>query len=397
MKQKIPVLMYHSVGMEDTNWLWSEISISVEQFEKQLKLLTRHRYESLTLYEYIEQKKNPQKKSDNKIVLTFDDGYLDNWVYVYPLLKKNGLRGTIFINPEFVDPRDITRPDIDDLLLGRCSVEDLQVPGFLSWPEIRAMQKSGVIDIQSHTMSHTWHFISEKIVDFHHPHDQYPWLAWNEKPQDKHAYLTEDQSQIVPYGAPVYEHGRALGNRRYFEDKGLTKALCEFVSSNGGIRFFKENNWRKILFTEVKKYRNKNQIYERYEPQEEFIKRNVYEIQESKRIIERQINKKADFLCWPGGALTNTAVDIARDTGYIAVTLPSKQKNSPRINDHFWIERIGASNQFKIHGSPQGYNNTYYFFSVIKYFEGHHRYIWFLRLYPRIKRILYTLKLPINR
>ena len=38
------------------------------------------------------------------IVLTFDDGYLDNWVFAYPLLEKYNLRGTIFVNPEFVDP-----------------------------------------------------------------------------------------------------------------------------------------------------------------------------------------------------------------------------------------------------------------------------------------------------
>ena len=44
--------------------------------------------------------KNIPEKS---IVLTFDDGYADIWIYAYPLLKKYGMCGTVFINPDFVD------------------------------------------------------------------------------------------------------------------------------------------------------------------------------------------------------------------------------------------------------------------------------------------------------
>ena len=127
--------MYHSVGMDETDWLWSEISVSLEQFEKQLNVLKRHAYETITLNEYVEYKKNSKTKPRNKIVLTFDDGYLDNWVYVFPLLRRNSLKATIFINPQFVDLSNKIRPNLDDVWEGRCSKADLQVPGFLSWAE----------------------------------------------------------------------------------------------------------------------------------------------------------------------------------------------------------------------------------------------------------------------
>ena len=43
------------------------------------------------------------------VVLSFDDGYLDNWVYVYPLLKRVGWKGAVYVNPEFVDPGEEPR------------------------------------------------------------------------------------------------------------------------------------------------------------------------------------------------------------------------------------------------------------------------------------------------
>ena len=38
-------------------------------------------------------------------MITFDDGYKDNWIFSFLLLKKYGFKSTIWINPEFIDPR----------------------------------------------------------------------------------------------------------------------------------------------------------------------------------------------------------------------------------------------------------------------------------------------------
>ena len=41
---------------------------------------------------------------ERAIGLTFDDGYLDNWVFAFPLLKKYGMKATVFMATDFVDP-----------------------------------------------------------------------------------------------------------------------------------------------------------------------------------------------------------------------------------------------------------------------------------------------------
>lgn len=392
VKRKIPVLMYHSVGMENTGWLWSHISMPVSRFEHQLRTLKRHGYETINLDSYYEFKKGGDTKPAKKVVLTFDDGYLDNWVYVYSLLKKYGFRGTIFVNPEFVDPRDIKRPNMADVGAGKCAGSELSVPGFLTWPEIRAMQESGVMDIQSHTMSHTWHFCGERIVDFHHPGDEYPWLAWNEKPEKKYAYLVENQERLVPYGAPVYEHGRALGVRRYFEDMSLSDYLVSYVNVNGGNSFFEKNNWKEELFRIYGEYSEKHEISGRYETDDEYRLRAMWELGESKKILEDKLGKDVEFLCWPGGALTGTTINLAKELGYKAVTIPSKYRNSLDADSPFWVERTGTRRYVSFKSGKSEITNGRYFIWNLKLFEGKKIYRQKIRLYFHCLRLLMVFK-----
>ena len=114
------------------------------------------KYTSLTLKEYHDLRSHKTSGIRNRIVLTFDDGYLDNWLFGFPLLKKYSLKATIFVSPDFIDKRNVVRSDFSEL-------------GFLSWDEMRIMTSSGLIDIQSHTMTHTKYFISDILTGFHHP------------------------------------------------------------------------------------------------------------------------------------------------------------------------------------------------------------------------------------
>ncbi len=387
---RIPVIMYHSVGMNDSDWLWSHISISVELFESHLKVLKKRKFRSIHLSDYVTFKKQGEYKDDNLIVLTFDDGYLDNWIYVYPLLEKYGFKATIFVNPEFIDPADGVRPNLKDVWEGRCAFSDLTVPGFLSWPELKKMNDSGIIDIQSHTMTHTWYFCGDRIVDFHHPGSQnkYPWLFWNARPDKKYAYLTENQETYVPYGTPIYENGRALGVKRYFPDHGLSDSVANVVKRNGREDFFRSENWRDVLFQKCNEYKNNHTLHDRYETNEEFEQRTIFELKQSKVILESKLNKKIDYLCWPGGALTECAVENASETGYLGATVPSKIQNVRKSDKLFWIERMGCANLFKWKGKVISDTDAKFFLNSIGYFQGKGGSLFLMRL----KKLYYLFK-----
>lgn len=127
---RLPVLMYHSIDYAADKE--NRMIIAPETFARQMKFLHDHRYNVIPVAEavsYIRQQKAPPKT----VAITIDDGYADNYRYAYPVLKQYNIPATIFVIVS---------------LVGR--------EGFLNWDEIREMSDSGIIDIESHTVSHPW-------------------------------------------------------------------------------------------------------------------------------------------------------------------------------------------------------------------------------------------------
>jgi peptidoglycan/xylan/chitin deacetylase (PgdA/CDA1 family) len=306
----IPVIMFHTVRPKTLPWFWSFLSCPPGLFESYLKYLKWHGYETPPLLDIVAHIDGTKSLPERSIMLTFDDGYLDNWTIAAPLLKKYGFTGTVFVNPEFVDPRGLVRRQVTP---GDWSsvTRDL-VDGFMSWEELRNAQSSGVLDVQSHGMSHTWYPVSNKIIDFHHPGDRYPWLAWNAHPERKHLWLAEDQSDLVDYGTPVYAHEKSFIARRYFEPVELQQRLVILVQENGKKVFFERPDWRDILSTEAAKI----DATGRYESEEEYKERIIWELRTSKEEISRQLSKPVEIICWPGGGHNEVTCEAARQVGY---------------------------------------------------------------------------------
>ena len=360
MHINVPVVMFHSVMTRQYGWCFEYLTEVDSDFERKLAYLKERGYETITLKELYNYMKTGESIPSRAIVLTFDDGYLDNWVVVFPLLKKYGFTGVVFVNCDFVDPNEGCRYNLEDLWSGRCSMQDIKELGYLSWAEMREMEKSGAIDIQSHSLTHTWYFKSDKILDFHHPGDQskYPWLAWNARPDKQYRWMTDDQERFVPYGAPIYDYGRSLGVRRYYEDGHLRDILINHVKAHGDLHYFEKNRWREELFDVVAQYCKVHALQGRYETEEDYKFRVRHELSENKRILEERLNKKIEFLCWPGGAYNETSLCIARDCGYLASTV--KEGRNTYGDDASKINRISS-------GNPDGADNFPWRYKILTF------------------------------
>ncbi len=91
--RKIPILMYHSLGEEDGE---NGMIISPERFESHLQALQDNGYETISFNElraYVNETTDIPEKS---VIITFDDGYLSNYEYAYPILQKYGYKATVF-------------------------------------------------------------------------------------------------------------------------------------------------------------------------------------------------------------------------------------------------------------------------------------------------------------
>jgi len=119
----VPALMYH--GVSDRPWGNTILFVSPSELEQQLLFLLEAGYEPIWFedLEHVDQFEKP-------ILLTFDDGYVDNYTELFPLLLKYQVKATIFI------------------------VTDWNGGLYLDEEMIREMSDSGLISIQSHTMSH---------------------------------------------------------------------------------------------------------------------------------------------------------------------------------------------------------------------------------------------------
>jgi peptidoglycan/xylan/chitin deacetylase (PgdA/CDA1 family) len=122
----IPVLNYHSIGVSKGNTL----VLDPKKLAQQMEYLAEQCYSPLTLSDFIlllEKKKSPPAKP---VLLTFDDGYIDNYEQAMPILKRHGFPATIFISP------------------GTIGQENK-----VNWKQIKEMQEAGW-DIQPHGMTH---------------------------------------------------------------------------------------------------------------------------------------------------------------------------------------------------------------------------------------------------
>lgn len=307
----VPVLMYHSIGIPNKKWNWNYLTCPFNRFEEQLQAISELGYSTISLnklYDYMVEGKDIPNKS---IVLTFDDGYADIWVYAYPLLKKYGMCGTVFINPDFVDRRNIKRKLYSD----QVNISELDDSGFLSWEEIITMDQEGVIYSESHALTHTWYPNSSKIIDFRHPNDNYTWMTWNKYPELK-PNLQIDDGSLISLGIPVYKSEKSLSSSRYFPDKNLDVYMEEFVKNNGGMKFFDQKDWKDLLFEQVEVYKKDNKLKDKFENEEDYKQRIHYELKYTKDLLEERLDRDITFLCWPGGSATEAGMKIAKDLCY---------------------------------------------------------------------------------
>ncbi|ARN74090.1 polysaccharide deacetylase family protein [Oceanicoccus sagamiensis] len=362
----VPSVMFHTVGLESKPWVWSHISESVDNFEHKLKLLKKYKFNAVTWAELYSYMAGELELPANSIFLTFDDGYLDNWVYIYPLLKKYGMKGTIFVNPDFVDPETTPRANLEDVWAGEVNKSDLFIDGFLSWEEMRQMESSGVIDIQSHAKTHTWYFTGPEVVDLHYKKaiDDHPWLAWNLFPDQKSFYLRDDQQSLVQEGYPVLEHKKSLVAKRFFPDENQLHKVIEHVQAIGTQSYLSQRNWQEKIGAFMRAEFGKEQIDGHYESDEEQVERIYQELAESKATIEKHLGKTVDYICWPGGGNDQIVQDMAVKAGYKSWTLGSQDlssyRNKPLSNPQY-IKRIGSETKLEFRGRIYGYGSNFSF------------------------------------
>ncbi len=370
----VPILMYHGVGPDRPGWPWNYLFTPADIFEAQMRALRAAGWKTISLGELHAHMAEGKPLPAKPVVLTFDDGYADNWIYAYPILRKYGHHAVVWMSVDFVDPRTEPRPTLEDVWAGRLREGALDPRGYLSWAEMRLMTGSGHVEIQSHAMTHTWYPCGDEILDFHRPAgvDDYApplWLGWNMFPARKHESMHVDLSELVPFGTPIYRNAKSLAAPRYFEDESLTEKLRARVAGSGAAAFFEEPLWREDLLDVVREHGARAG---RLETEHEYRDRVRSELVQSRRAIAAALGTKVEYLCWPGGGRTPETLRIAEEAGYLATTthFEDRARRNVRGQNPRELSRIGPGSPWVWRGRVIKRTGVGFFTANLEDFAG---------------------------
>lgn len=129
----LPVLMYHHIQTEASAKAKNQAGLSVYTpiFSEQMQYLQDHGYVTVGPAELLAFFNESKAIPGKAVMLTFDDGYADNFSDAFPILKEKKFKATFFLPTGLMDN-----------------------PDYLTWNQVMEMQNSGLINLANHTWSH---------------------------------------------------------------------------------------------------------------------------------------------------------------------------------------------------------------------------------------------------
>jgi len=123
----VPILLYHRIDVSSTD---SQYYVPPDKFEEQMKLLHDWGYTAITTELLVKAITKGADLPLHPILITFDDGHLDNYTTAFPIIQKYGFTGVLYIIGEYMG-----------------------TPGYMNADQIKEMAKNGW-EVGSHTMTH---------------------------------------------------------------------------------------------------------------------------------------------------------------------------------------------------------------------------------------------------
>ncbi len=343
MKPASPlVIYYHSVAPKPfEGWPLSFLTMDLARFERQMEQIVERGWRTVFLDEWWSMRNGELAGRGNELCITFDDGLLDNWVYAFPVVRKHGLKMTLFVCPELIEGSDRVRPTMEDVWNGKLKADELIGLGQLSWGELRAMQASGHVDVQSHTMTHTKHIVSDELRAVYYGGFEGYYPALNTCSLDEKPRYMDDPGfgRRIALGTPLFAESSAVVARKKTIDETFMHQALALAAEHDLSRPHERSAYDPRLRELHVRYKSKGSLVRTEESFTEHVERIEYEIIGSKRILEERLGKPVRFLCWPHGGNSAATHAVARQAGYVASTV-GRMHTELRAHDR--IPRVGT-------------------------------------------------------
>ena len=238
------------------------------------------------------------------VVLCFDDAHASLWSVVVPLLRRYGFRAVTFAIPARIRDAAGTRPAMDESE----SPSPPCVDEFVTWPELRAMHASGVVDVQCHTYSHSSIFCGDSPVGFVTPGygARHPLSRPLISAECGGAYL-----EPTALGAPLYlQRSRMSDAVRYFDDPAARERCEAHVRARGGEAAFLKSGWQRELRALAGATGHRETDDDRH-------RAICTELDAGRAMLcDRLRTRSVRYLCFPWGVAGVTAREAAKANGF---------------------------------------------------------------------------------
>ena len=301
-KNFVLCLMYHSIDSEKNKG-----GIFVDEFEEHIKWIKDKK-----TFKMEELKGLDYKLPKNSILITFDDGYKNNYTLAFPILKKYNMKATIFLNTKFIEKDE----------------------AYLNWDEIREMYESGLIDFQLHTHSHQLTVKDIEVLAFY-DNESSPYFKRESYSLFFDGNYDEKKDAKKLNGLPVFKLRSKISIPGY-------KPKKNFVEKYRSIVELQENKSEK----EKKKFLNrlfkekKDEFFDKIS-EEQFKETVKFEILENKKIISEKLGKVPDCLAYPWGHRYKGNREDIKKLGVDVFITTRQGVNSLKLNKN-WIYRVSG-------------------------------------------------------
>jgi hypothetical protein len=215
-----------------------------DELEPQLQYLAENGYRTVTSSAVTRLVRDGISPPARAVMLAFDDAWSTLWTVAAPLLRRYEMQAVTYAIPGRIRGAAAVRSTIDDGLRDPDTLDNAPDP-LATWPELKQLHSEGIIDVQSHTLTHSMMFASPVITGFVSPEFE------TESPLDRPRL---DRDGVLRFlapsalGAPLYvRRSRMSDALRFFPDPDQITRCVEHVRTRDGRAFFGQRGWREEL------------------------------------------------------------------------------------------------------------------------------------------------------
>jgi hypothetical protein len=299
----LPVFHFHEVTRDD--------------LEPKLRHLAENGYRSVTADEIAAYVRGDLKLRERAVALCFDDAWKSLSSVAAPLLKQHGLTAIAYAIP------------------ARLTEDGVRSP-LVTWSELETLHASGVVDVQSHTSSHSMVFTASQPVDFLQP--GYAGTPYLNRPQltppPALEFVTPDD-----LGAPLYPaRSRMSDAPRALVSREIHDRCVELVRRDGGADFFARRGWQARLRSAAS--RSPQAPCESVEEQEHVLEE---ELAESRAVLnDRLRTQSVNHICLPWGVAGRRTAALLARVGYRSA-FANRLRGLHAVrqgDDPYWLKRL---------------------------------------------------------